>query len=81
MTEPRMQTKGELLRAQSEALMRELGPAEYIRYIQRTRPGKGDYTAERHKLLAGITLADIMAELERMRGARGDQPDAGDCIS
>ncbi len=37
--------------------MRELGPAEYIRSIQRTRAGKGNHTAERHKLLAGITLA------------------------
>ena len=77
MTAPKTQTEEEILREKYEALMRELGPAEYFRYIQRTRPGKGDYTAERHKLLAGITLADIMAELERMR-ASGDLPDPGD---
>ena len=72
MTAPKTQTEEEILREKYEALMRELGPAEYFRYIQRTRPGKGDYTAERHKLLAGITFADIMDELEQMRAANGD---------
>lgn len=76
MTAPKTEAEDEPLREKYEAPMRELGPAEYVRNIQRTRPGKGDYTAERHNLLAGITFADIMAELERMRAAGGDQHNA-----
>jgi hypothetical protein len=60
--------------AELDALERELGLVGMIRYLQQISPGKGDYTAERHKLLAGITLQDIMADLDRMRVANAGQP-------
>lgn len=43
---------------------RELGLAAYARFLMTYRSGNGDYTRDRHKWLAGLTLDDI---LEGMR--------------
>ncbi len=48
-------------------LQRELGLDGLIRFLRLYRPGTGDYTAERHKWLAGITVADIARELNSER--------------
>jgi hypothetical protein len=45
-------------------LERELGLDGLVRFLRIYRPGTGDYTAERHKWLAGITVADITRELD-----------------
>jgi hypothetical protein len=44
-------------------LARELGPGGFARYLMLHRSGKGDYTAERHQWLDGVTLEDIEREL------------------
>jgi len=44
-------------------LERELGLDGLIRFLRLYRPGTGDYTAERHKWLAGITAAEIARDL------------------
>ncbi len=44
-------------------LERELGLDGLARFLRVYRSGKGDYTADRHKWLAGITVADIAREL------------------
>jgi hypothetical protein len=49
------------------ALLRELGPAGYVRFIQQFRTGRGDYTAERHQWLDKLTMDDVKAMLERGR--------------
>jgi hypothetical protein len=41
----------ELLDRGYRALLQELGPAGFIRFVQHFRPGVGDYTAERHTWL------------------------------
>ena len=41
----------ELLDRGYHALLQELGPAGFIRFVQHFRPGTGDYTAERHAWL------------------------------
>lgn len=41
----------ELLERGYRALLKELGPAGFIRFVQHLRPGTGDYTAERHTWL------------------------------
>ncbi|MBB5058399.1 hypothetical protein HDF16_003113 [Granulicella aggregans] len=44
-------------------LGRELGVDGLARFLRVYRSGKGDYTADRHKWLGGITVADIAREL------------------
>jgi hypothetical protein len=47
-----------------QVLARELGLAGYARFLRLFCSGRGDYTADRHKWLAGVTLDDIERELK-----------------
>lgn len=46
-----------------EALTKELGPVGMARFIRLYDNGEGDYTAEREQLLAGVTMDDVLREL------------------
>jgi len=47
-------------------LQRELGPADFARFLRLYRPGHGKYTEERDRWLKGVTIEDI-AEQTRAR--------------
>lgn len=74
MTAPDTQTKDDTRLARYEALVRELGPEGFIRYIQQVSPGKGDFTVERRKLLEGTSVTDLEEWWTRRRAANGDDP-------
>ncbi len=46
-----------------EALLRELGPAGAIRFIQQYETGSGDYTRDRRKILPKKTVWEIGKEI------------------
>ena len=46
-------------------LKRELGLDGLARFLRVYRSGSGDYTRDRHRWLEGITIQEIMAEVER----------------
>jgi len=46
-----------------EAIQREFGLGGVARFIMTFRSGRGDYTADRHQWLSGLTLEDIQREL------------------
>ena len=48
-------------------LKRELGLAGLARFLRLNRAGSGDYTRDRHGWLDGMTIDDIMAEVENRR--------------
>ena len=50
-----------------DALTKELGPVGMAYFIQQYDRGEGDYTLEREKLLANVTMESLMSELEAMR--------------
>ena len=50
-----------------DALTKELGPVGMAYFIQQYDRGEGDYTAEREKLLADVTMENLMSELDAMR--------------
>lgn len=56
-----------LRQAGLEALTKALGPVGMIRFIRQFEQGSGDYTAEREKLLAGVTMEDFEAFRRRNR--------------
>jgi hypothetical protein len=46
-------------------LQRELGLDGLARFLRVYRAGSGDYTRDRHRWLEGVTIQEIMAEVER----------------
>ena len=53
-----------------DALLRELGPAGAIRFIQQYESGDGDYTRNRRKLLPKKSVRDIGREIVKQRQSK-----------
>jgi hypothetical protein len=53
-----------------EALLRELGPAGAIRFIQQYETGQGDYTRDRKKLLPKKSIREIGTEIIKARQSK-----------
>jgi len=60
-------TLPELRRAGIEALVRALGPVGMARFLQQFDPGRGDYTAERDRVVGSSTVDELVDEIERRR--------------
>lgn len=52
------------------ALARELGPVEYVRFLQQIMPGRGDYGKDRHQWLDKLTAQEIRAGIDRLQKTR-----------
>jgi len=63
----RAMTAEEIRRAGLAALSGSLGPAGTIRFLQQFQGGKGDYTAERRRILGTSTLDDLLRKRPRAR--------------
>ena len=62
----------ELLERGYRVLLQELGPADFIRFVQHFRPSSGDYTAERR-----TWLPQSVDEIFQLMEARSDgQPNS-----
>lgn len=61
MTPPTILPLAEVTRRAIRLLSEELGPADTARFVAQFSTGGGDYTAERDKLFAGLSLADLVA--------------------
>jgi hypothetical protein len=48
-----------------QVLQRELGPDGLARYLRIDRSGKGDYTRDRVRWQKDLTVAEIVASLDR----------------
>ena len=48
-------------------LVRELGPANALRFLHLYQPGAGNYTTERDQWLGSLTLEEIDAEIQHMK--------------
>ena len=53
-----------------EALLRELGPAGAIRFIQQYESGRGDYTRSRRKLLPKKSVREIGRQIMKERQSK-----------
>ncbi|MFT5241462.1 MAG: hypothetical protein ACI9OU_001684 [Candidatus Promineifilaceae bacterium] len=52
------------------ALVRELGPAGMVQFIQQFRHGRGDYTKSRRKSLGDLSVDQIVDEIQQKRRGR-----------
>jgi len=50
-----------------EALIRELGPVDTIRFIQQYETGRGNYTRDRRKWLPKKSVKEISKEIVKER--------------
>ena len=53
-----------------EVLLRELGPADAIRFIQQYESGYGDYTRDRKKLLPKNSVREIGRQVMKQRQSK-----------
>ena len=60
-------TLPELRQAGIEALVKALGPVGMARFLQQFDQGRGDYTAERDRILGSSTVDELVDEIERRR--------------
>ncbi|MDZ4686629.1 MAG: hypothetical protein SH850_16280 [Planctomycetaceae bacterium] len=63
----------EILERGYRALLRELGPAGFIQFVQHFEKGTGDYTADRHRWLTQ-SVDEIFNMLESKAVQPGDAP-------
>ena len=47
-----------------EALSRELGPVDMIRFLQQYETGQGDYSSDRHHWLDRLSLEHLVEQLK-----------------
>ena len=52
----------------TEALLKELGVVDTIRFLGQFRAGTGDYTAQRHKLTESLSVHEIAGLIKGQRG-------------
>ena len=62
-----IETPAELTEEAIEILCREMGVVKTLRFLQQFSNGYGDYTRERENLFKDLTVADIVAEIEKSR--------------
>ncbi len=62
-----IETPAEITEEAIEILCREMGVVRTIRFLQQFSNGRGDYTKERENLFKDLTVADIVAEIEKTR--------------
>jgi hypothetical protein len=63
----RIRTIPEITEAGTRALVRALGYPDAVRFITALRPGSGDYTKDRRKLLKDVTAADVLAQVREIQ--------------
>ena len=61
-------TLHEIRREGVQALLDRLGPAGTVRFLQQYDMGRGDYTKERRQWLDGVTIDEVVEDIERRRG-------------
>jgi hypothetical protein len=55
------------------ALIEKLGPSGAVRFALQTERGYGDYADERHKMLGGLSVKELVARMGSQRG-KGRRP-------
>ncbi len=64
-----LQPIAQVNRRATDALIKELGVVDTIRFLSQFRAGSGNYTAEREKLFQGLSVKDIAQQIKAQRKA------------
>jgi len=63
-------TQREIRERALAAVMKELGPEGYVRFVQEFWPGRGDYTKDRRKTVCRMSPEDVERMLAKRRTRR-----------
>ncbi len=64
-----LQPISEVTQRATNALIREIGVVDTIRFLNQFRAGAGNYTIERDQLFKGMSVKDIIREIKGQRKA------------
>ena len=53
----------------TDALLKEIGVVDTIRFLSQFRIGSGDYTVQREKLFSGLSVTEISKQIRAQRGS------------
>lgn len=62
-----IQTVAQLTQRATDALIKELGVVDTLRFLSQFRTGTGDYTVERQEVFKDMSAKDIIADIKRQR--------------
>ncbi len=62
-----MQPMQQLTRRATNALVKEIGVVDAVRFLSQFQIDSGDYTAERKRLFEGMSVRDIVREIKERR--------------
>jgi hypothetical protein len=62
-----VQPISEVTQRGTDALIREIGVVDTIRFLNQFRAGSGNYTIDRDKLFEGLSVKDIVSEIKARR--------------
>lgn len=62
-----IQPISEVTQRGTNALIKEIGVVDTIRFLNQFRAGAGNYTMERDKLFEGLSVKDIVSEIKAQR--------------
>lgn len=62
-----VQPISEVTQRGTNALIKEIGGVDTIRFLNQFRAGSGDYTTERDKLFQDLSVEDIIGEIKAQR--------------
>jgi hypothetical protein len=65
-----IQPIAELTYRATNALIKEFGVVDTIRFLNQFRAGSGNYTMEREQLFQGMSVKDIVKEIKAQRRVR-----------
>lgn len=57
----------ELTERAIDLLVRELGVADALRFLNQFSTGQGDYTRDRSEMLEGVSLDEMLEDIKRHR--------------
>lgn len=62
-----VQPISEVTQRGTDALIKEIGVVDTIRFLNQFRVGSGNYTMDRDKLFEGLSVRDIVNEIKAQR--------------
>jgi len=62
-----VQPISEVTQRGTDALIKEIGVVDTIRFLNQFRAGSGNYTIDRDKLFEGLSVKEIVSEIKAKR--------------
>jgi hypothetical protein len=62
-----IQSMAHVTKRATNALIKDIGIVDTLRFLSQFRTGTGDYTVERRKMFQGMSVNDIISEIKKQQ--------------